>query len=197
MARRADHTREQLKKLAIAAGRNLIVEGGYKNLTARHVASEIGYTIGTLYNVFEDFDDLRLHIHGETLDGLLKYIQQNLIQEYQGINRLKQLAILYLEYGQRNFALWQALLSYIRPADGQAPAWYQQKIIALFDLLEKVIQSFLGDHLDNYRHARILWASLHGMYLLSQTGKFTAIEATNPQTLVATFIETYIKGMKP
>lgn len=196
MARRVDHTRTQLKKLAIAAGRNLIIEGGYKNLTARHVAAEIGYTIGTLYNVFEDFDDLRLHIHGETLDGLLGYIKQNLSAEYQGPNQLKQLASLYLEYAQQNFALWQALLAYIRPADGQIPAWYQEKIIALFDVLEKTIQNFLGKRNDNHRHARILWASLHGMYVLFQTGKFTAIEAENPQILISTFIETYIKGMK-
>ena len=58
MARRKDHTREELTQLAIKAGRELVVEKGSAALTARNVAQAIGYTPGTLYNVFENIDAL-------------------------------------------------------------------------------------------------------------------------------------------
>ena len=57
MARRSDHSREELYELALEKAGEIAEKEGLRGLTARGVAREIGYTIGTLYNIFEDLDD--------------------------------------------------------------------------------------------------------------------------------------------
>ena len=70
MARRSDHSREQLRRLALDSARQITAEEGLRGLKARRVAREIGYTIGTIYNVFEDLDDLIVQMNAETLGAL-------------------------------------------------------------------------------------------------------------------------------
>ena len=70
MARRSDHSREELREMTLTAAENIVVEQGYEGLSARKVATAIGYTVGTLYLVFENLDDLILHINARTLDRL-------------------------------------------------------------------------------------------------------------------------------
>ena len=70
MARRSDHSREELREMALSAAEQIVVEQGYEGLSARKVASAIGYTVGTLYLVFENIDDLILNINARTLDRL-------------------------------------------------------------------------------------------------------------------------------
>ena len=78
MGRRNDHTRKELKEMAIKAGVELIEEGGFQNFSIRKVAARIGYSAGTLYNVFENSDDLVFHINSVTLDDLQSYVERSL-----------------------------------------------------------------------------------------------------------------------
>ena len=66
MGRRSDHSREEIRQMALQAAESIVTEGGYKALSARKVASEIGYTVGTLYLVFENLDELVLYVNGRT-----------------------------------------------------------------------------------------------------------------------------------
>ena len=70
MARRSDHSREELYDMALEAARQIAEKEGLRGLKARRIARDIGYTIGTLYNLFEDLDDLIVHLNGRTLDDL-------------------------------------------------------------------------------------------------------------------------------
>ena len=58
MGRRSSHTAEELRELILDASTALISEGGLASLSAREVARRIGYSPGTLYNVFENLDDV-------------------------------------------------------------------------------------------------------------------------------------------
>ena len=70
MARRSDHSREELYVMALAAAREIAEKDGLRGLKARRISREIGYTVGTLYNVFSNLDDLIIHLNGTTLDAL-------------------------------------------------------------------------------------------------------------------------------
>ena len=41
---------------------------GLSGFSTRQIAKKIGYTLGTLYNIFESYDDIILHINAATLD---------------------------------------------------------------------------------------------------------------------------------
>src|SRR5258708_22005937 len=66
MGRRSDHSREQLEELILAEGHQLMAETGYARFSAREVAKRIGYSIGTIYNVFDSLDALLLAINSRT-----------------------------------------------------------------------------------------------------------------------------------
>ena len=70
MARRAEHSRDDLTERAAAAVADIVGEGGYGALTMRNVARRIGYSVGTLYNLFDNLDDMVLGVNGRTLDAL-------------------------------------------------------------------------------------------------------------------------------
>lgn len=70
MARRSDHSREEIRAMALAAAQQIVTEQGFAALNARKIASAIGYTVGTLYLVFKNLDDLFLQLNARTLDDL-------------------------------------------------------------------------------------------------------------------------------
>ena len=80
MGRRSDHSRDELRGMIIAQGHRQIAEVGFAKFSAREVAKAIGYSIGTLYNVFGSYDQLMLAINGRTLDLWLQFVEERLAQ---------------------------------------------------------------------------------------------------------------------
>ena len=97
MARRSDHSREELHALALTAARRIVEAEGLRGLGARRVAREIGYTIGTIYNIFEDFDDLIDQMNSQTLDQLHQ-VCGRLEGEDEPATRLRRLADRYVGF---------------------------------------------------------------------------------------------------
>lgn len=71
MARRSEHTKEQLQSIIVDMGEKIISENGLKALTARRLSQNIGYTVGTLYNKFSNLDQIILHVNAKTLDKMI------------------------------------------------------------------------------------------------------------------------------
>ena len=74
MGRRSDHSREELHELIVGEGHRHISEAGFARFSAREVAKQAGYSIGTIYNVFGSYDQLMLAINGRTLDLWLQFL---------------------------------------------------------------------------------------------------------------------------
>ena len=65
MARRSEHSQEEIKRMVIQAAETIIVEDGLGKLKARNIALEIGYTVGSIYMVFDSMGDLITHLKPE------------------------------------------------------------------------------------------------------------------------------------
>ena len=63
MGRRSDHSRAELQALIVAVGHALMAEQGFARFSTREVAKRIGYSVGTIYNMFENADALVLAIN--------------------------------------------------------------------------------------------------------------------------------------
>lgn len=70
MARTAKHSKPELRDMALEAARAIIAEEGTRNITVRAVATRMGYSVGTIYNIFEGLEDLIAALNAETLDAL-------------------------------------------------------------------------------------------------------------------------------
>ena len=71
MARRNDHTREELVSITINEVNTFLENKPYHELSLRKLASLIGYVPSTLVNIFGSYDLLLLEVNARTLDLIL------------------------------------------------------------------------------------------------------------------------------
>lgn len=198
MARRKDHTREEIKEMALNAGAALLEETGLSGLSTRRIASEIGYTVGTLYNVFENYDDIILQINARTLDDLYEYVTRECGPDLDtGAAGVRRLADCYVSFGERNFARWQVLFEYQGHLTDGMPDWYAQKIDGLFRLIETALLPVVGGDAERARKSsKVLWASVHGICLLGITQRLDTVGAGSVRDLAHDLIDNYVSGLK-
>jgi AcrR family transcriptional regulator len=196
MGRRSTHTPEELRELILRAARDIIERGGLSGLSAREVARRIGYSPGTLYNIFENLDDLVLHVEGRLLEELEQELTA-LPREESAEALLRRLARTYLAYTHRQPKLWNLLFEHHLPPSRPVPAWYQQRIEALLTRIEEALAPIMGDRdaAALKRSARVLWAGVHGITSLSTTDKLSTITTEAAQLLVDDLVSTYILGL--
>ncbi len=196
MARRNDHSKEEIREMVIRAGSEIIKTSGFSGFSTRGVAKEIGYTVGTLYNVFESYDDIVLHINASTLDDMRKFIEEKLNPKLKNVKAVKQLAKLYIEFAHKNHNSWSALFEYNAPSKLDLPDWYHQKIEKLFNIVEGLLLEFIGKKSEVSKHSRVIWASIHGICVLSLTQKLNVTKTDSAEILTDSLIENYLQGLK-
>ncbi|MGB9152644.1 MAG: TetR/AcrR family transcriptional regulator [Alphaproteobacteria bacterium] len=203
MARRKDHTPEQLKALILSAATKLIEHKGSGGLTARALATEVGYTPGTIYNVYRDMDALITDINYETLGNLYSFCQTRLERATPDFSKIRALAYAYVDFSHANIRAWETLFNGSRTNTGPSrlPKAYQQRILSLFQLIEDVLVECLGLPVANaHRSARLLWACLHGITVLTIDGRLKMVGIEKPHKIIDDLLERYfsqhIKGLR-
>src|SRR3546814_14710228 len=78
MGRRSDHSREELEALILEEGHRHMAESGFAKFSSREVAKRIGYSVGTLYNVFGSSDRLVAAINTRTFDLCAAFLERRL-----------------------------------------------------------------------------------------------------------------------
>jgi len=101
MARRSDHTSDELTALILAAARRIVCDDGIDALTARKIANAAGYTVGTIYQHFGNMDDLVHRMNGETLRLLYEECSR-IPQAGTPRDRLFDLAKAFMRFGEEN-----------------------------------------------------------------------------------------------
>ncbi len=197
MGRRSSHTAEELRELILDASTGLISEGGLASLSAREVARRIGYSPGTLYNVFENLDDLVLNIEGRMIDQLSIELDQ-VPGTGSPSERAMALGRAYLRFTSTNPKLWNLLFEHHLPPGREIPSWYQQKLDGLMKRVEDVVAPLMPDASpeDVKRSAHVLWAGVHGITSLATADKLSVVTSQSAVTLVDLLISTYLAGLR-
>ncbi|AIF81251.1 TetR family transcriptional regulator [endosymbiont of Acanthamoeba sp. UWC8] len=196
MARRSDHTRDELTKLILDSAFNLVSKSGYTQVSTRKIAAEIGYTVGTLYNVFTNLDDIFIHVNARIIDMLLNRLKAVIDQEAVPEKSIYLLAEEYLKFSREDYNLWNILFEYRFSNKQILPNWYTNKIAELFDLLEGVISDIASNKTSDIKSTTaIIWAGIHGICSLGTKGKLARIKLDNPEVLVKQFINGVIANL--
>lgn len=197
MGRRSIHTPEELRELIIDATTAIVEQQGLEGLSAREIAKRIGYSPGTLYNVFENLDDLLLIIEARLLDDLATRLATT---DASGspTERLRRLVGAYYSFTQERPKLWNLLNEHRMPSGRAVPEWYQGKLDKLLSALDDALVPLLSDSdpSTRRRHARTLWASVHGMTSLSTADKLSHVTAHAGRTLVDDLVLNYLAGLQ-
>lgn len=197
MGRRSVHTADELRELILEASTELIKEAGYTGLSAREIARRINYSPGTLYNVFENLDDLVLTIEGRLLDRLLEALSEA-VAGADPRQRVHLLAAGYLKFTHENPRLWNLLFEHHLPAGREVPQWYQQKLESLLAEVERALAPLMSgmDQQSIRRSARVLWSGVHGITSLSTAEKLAMIPKDSARDLLDDLIGRYLAGLK-
>lgn len=195
MGRRSDHSREELYALALAAAQAIAEDEGLRGLTARRITREIGYTIGTFYNLFENFDDLVLRLNGATLDGLYDFCAVATLDGEPEAG-LRQLAERYICFTREHAKRWHILFEHRLPDGVDQPDWYTEKIFQVLGLVETALAPLFdaGQEAERLHSARVLWASLHGICSLEAVDKLA--DAETVEALSDSLITNYLAGLR-
>ena len=196
MARRSDHTHDEIREMAVEAGLGMIREYGMAYFSARRLAAEIGYTVGTLYNVFGSYDDIIVHLNARTLDSwfadMLKAVNRP-----NGGDPVQQLATFYLSWSGAHYHEWSALFEYKYAPGYELPDWYPPKYERFFALVETLLLPHVGTSRRKARRAaRVLFAGIHGIAALSHTGKLAMLAGDSAPSLARSFVESYLAGLR-
>lgn len=197
MGRRSIHTPEELRELIIDATTAIVEQDGLEGLSAREIAKRIGYSPGTLYNVFENLDDLLLIIEARLLDELANRLEGTDASGSPS-EHLRRLVRTYFAFTQERPKLWNLLNEHRMPAGRTVPEWYQAKLDKLLAPLDEAMSPLLRDRDPSMRrqHARTLWASVHGVTSISTADKLSHVTAHIGSSLVDDLVQTYLAGLE-
>lgn len=191
MGRRSDHSRAELEALILAEGHALMAEVGYARFSAREVAKRVGYSIGTIYNVFGSHNRLVMAINSQTFTLWAAAMRARL--DANPADRIAVLVESYFSFAEANPNLWMAIYDHRMLPDEEFPETYRAQRAALTGLVEaeirRVIPAERGD--DAQPLARSLVATVHGHCAFALTGTFALLGEHDPMgTALARVRET-------
>lgn len=180
MGRRSDHSRAQLHEMILAEGHRQISEVGFARFSAREVAKQIGYSIGTLYNVFGSYDHLMLAINGRTLDMWLASLESRL----QGAetDRLRVAIEAYFDFAMAHRHAWSALYDFRLPEGEPVTDSYRDKVTAITGVIVRELKAALVPEREKEAEAlaRSLLATVHGHCVFAMNGTFKILGESDP-----------------
>ncbi|UOA09680.1 TetR/AcrR family transcriptional regulator [Methylobacter sp. S3L5C] len=196
MAKRSEHTQEELKALILSAAETIVIEEGFPALKVRRIAAEIGYTVGSIYMVFINMADLIVHVNAKTLDALSAQLGQ--VQACGAEHSIEALAMTYLNYASDNFNRWRTVFDYAPTEKTVTPDWYQEKVTDIFSPFKaqfaELVPELSGDN--SNRAARALWFAIHGICLLSLTGQDDKTRIYDIEETLVLLIRNFISGWR-
>jgi len=190
MARRNQHSQDEIREMVLDAAETIVVNEGYSSLTVRRIAMEIGYTVASIYMVFANMADLVLHIKANTVDDLNEQLQQ--LPDCPPEQQIAELAKAYLKFADRNFNRWRMIFA----QDTESPEWYREKINRIFSRVEAQFAQLApgSSTRQNKQAARALCSGVHGICTLSLTGELDAEEINDVENTIILLVESFIAG---
>lgn len=200
MGRRSQHTPEMLRQMILEASEAIVAEGGLALLSAREIAKRIEYSPGTLYNLFDNLDDVVVTIEGRVLDRLARHLKTATsdVADKAPDEKLIALAQAYIAFTHDNPRLWNLLFEHRLPDGQDLPPWYMDKLAGLMAHIETALAPFFAIHeaAERAQAARVLWSAVHGITSLSTSGKLVIVTPQAASVLAEDLVRTYLAGLK-
>jgi AcrR family transcriptional regulator len=199
MGRRNEHSREELKDLALRAAGDIVSESGAAQLSMREVARRIGYTVGALYIVFENLDDLIVNLNERTVIELRAALERIRGRDQQPAQNLRLLVAAYLGFALLHTARWRLVFEHRLPEGQKAPPTYAGHTAAIFALVGRHLREagVARDDASERELATALWSGAHGICMLAVTGKLQVVTQASVQRLLDVLLDRFLADVTP
>jgi len=193
MGRRSSHSPGELRHLILQSARQIVESAGLKALSARAIAKDVGYSPGTLYNVFSNLDELLLTIQGALLEEAVAELQA-IPPGPNGKIDLRALSDAYISFALRNRELWNLLLQHT-PKPGKISC---QLVDENFNVIIALLASAIKPLMKGARETEIqqiahaVWASIHGISAIAVADKISTMPIETARPCVATVVDCFL-----
>jgi AcrR family transcriptional regulator len=181
MGRRSDHSRGEIEQMLVSEGHKHLAEVGFARFSAREVSKRIGYSIGTLYNVFGTYDRFIVALNTRTFQLWAKELRVALDACVDG-DRIRCLVESYFRFARTNRNLWLAIYDHHLPADFTMPEeqdWLRGELTHIMvHEVRSVLPEAVRDEVPML--ARSLLASVHGHCVFDLGGAFALMGQSDP-----------------
>ncbi|EAT12968.1 TetR/AcrR family transcriptional regulator [Bermanella marisrubri] len=197
MARRKDHSPEELSELVLKQVLEFLQSESADQLSLRKLAKMVGYSPGTLINLFGSYDKLILAANAKTLDIIADQIGEVMTKINDPEKRLQGFAHSYFDFAQQHPFQWQILFEH-HIEDDEIPQWQMSRIDRLFDVIENCLESIKpnSDSADRHQVSRVIWAAVHGICTLATDDKLFAKDSINGQSMIDSLLTHYLGSWK-
>ena len=162
---RRERERSEVRRKILDAARDLFMAEGYERVTMRRIAEAIEYSPTTIYNHFEDKDDLVNALCHEEFSQLLGALDLA-APARDPVAWIRQIGVAYAAFGRANPNHYRFMfMTQIR--DGHEPSLPGRQA---FDLLRTAVAraiksgAFVKGDVDTI--SQVLWANVHGAVAL-------------------------------
>jgi AcrR family transcriptional regulator len=197
MGRRNEHTQEQQREMALSAAELLVVKEGIAAFSMRKVAQAIGYTVGNLYLLFANQDDLLAAVNERTADAIHAALQDASESLSEPRERLRAMGSAYIDFAQRHPNRFRLMFEHQLPPDMQPRHSTDIRLKRLFDLVERNLAPLLpGIKPDALRAAAAaLWSAVHGVCVLTVSGKLKWSGLGDLRELSHGVVDIFLNGL--
>lgn len=190
--------RNKLRSSILEVGRGLIATEGLSSIQARKIATEADCSVGSIYNVFEDLDDLIIALNMLTLDELGSSLQKahEEARQQDTHDRLLALAYAYFTFASEHQKPWRAIFEHQLPEGRATPPEYRDDQDKLFALVEEILAKDLAEVEQRKSAARALFASVHGIVSLSLDRKLGEFEPVATRRQIEFLVSCAARGLQ-
>ncbi|MFV7784813.1 TetR/AcrR family transcriptional regulator [Shewanella marisflavi] len=174
MARRKEHTHEEIKVMAITAVLAHLKNESLDSLSLRKVAAVIGYVPSTLVNLFGSYQGLLLAVAEQTLSELFERLAGRAqAPEFGGLTAM---AAAYQEFAFEQPRAFQLIFELKATKEQGISERHAKLIEQLFALVESRLASLLPElpQQQCLLASRAVWAGVHGLVSLDLDDKLFA-----------------------
>jgi len=197
MGRRNEHTREELREIALQAAERLVATQGLVGLSARKVVSGIGYTVGSLYMVFRSLDELILQMNERTLDALYQKLAAAIADRPPPGVAIRALARAYIAFALTETPRWLAIYQHRLPEGHTVPDSFSDKVTHMFDLVQRELTLLCPQRSpdDLMLATRALWSGIHGVCILGFDQKLESVGGRSVAQVADSLLDHYLSGL--
>ena len=198
MGRRNQHSREQQKQMALEAADALVAAEGLAGFSMRKVAQAMGYTVGNLYLLFGNQDDLLAEVSLRTADTMYESLKTAAAKGKSPLERLQAIATGSIAFAQKHAFRWRLMFEHQLPVEKWGHPGLDARQRALFEFVEEHLKPLLPDASTRQLRAAAtaLWSSVHGLCVLAITGKLNWSGLKDVRPLSDLIVRTFVAGLK-
>ncbi len=186
ISERRERERAERHQLIITAARELAEAEGWEAVTTRRLAERVEYSQPVLYSHFNGKDAIMRAVAVEGFDDLAARLRRARLATPEPPAALHAVCRAYLDFATERPALYQAM--FVLPTDVKfAHAETPPPLRAAFD---EFVACFPPDNPRRELFAEVTWSALHGIVVLTESGRIPA----NFQAERLDFLVTRIAG---